>query len=371
MIPFVDLKTQYKSIQHELDEAIRNVINDCAFIQGKYCKEFEENFARACESSFCVGCSNGTTALELALFAYGIGQGDEVILPSHTFIATAEAVSNVGATPIFAEIENTTFTINPNDIEKRITSKTKAILPVHVYGQVADMDSILEIAKKHNLAVIEDCAQAHLAEYKGHRVPVGETGCFSFFPGKNLGAYGDAGAVVTKNEKIAEKIREKLNHGRKKGEKYSHSSIGTNYRMDGLQGAILNTKLKHLPKWTERRRQAAALYNKGIKNNERLKGHADIIPPIEADYGKHVYHLYVIRTPRRDELMQKLKENEIECGVHYPIPLHLQKAYAFLGHKEGDFPVTEQAAKEILSLPICGNITDESIQKVLSIFSIH
>lgn len=362
MIPFVDLKAQYKSIQHELDEAVRNVISDCAFIQGKYCKEFEENFARACGAPLCVGCSNGTTAIELALFAYGIGQGDEVILPSHTFIATAEAVSNVGATPVFAEIENSTFTIDPRDIVKRLTKNTKAILPVHVYGQAADMDPIFEIAKKHNLSVIEDCAQAHLAEYKGKLVPVGQTGCFSFFPGKNLGAYGDAGAVVTKSAEIAEKMREKLNHGRKKGEKYSHSSIGTNYRMDGLQGAILNVKLKHLARWTERRRQAAAMYSEG------LKGHADIVPPIEAEYRKHVYHLYVIRTPRRDEIQKKLKENQIECGVHYPIPLHLQKAYAFIGKKEGNFSITEQTAKEILSLPICGNITDESIQKVLSIF---
>lgn len=363
MIPFVDLKTQYKSIQHELDEVMQRVINDCAFIQGKYCKEFEENFAHACKAPFCVGCSNGTTALELALFAYGIGHGDEVILPSHTFIATAEAVSNVGAIPVFAEITEKTFTIDPMDIERKITKKTKAILPVHLYGQCADMDKIFEIAKKCNLKVIEDCAQAHLAEYKGKKVPIGETGCFSFFPGKNLGAYGDAGAIVTSSAELAEKIEEKLNHGRQKGEKYLHASIGTNYRMDGMQGAVLNVKLRHLPSWTEHRRKAAALYN------EALKDHAEIITPEETVYTHHVYHLYVIRSPKRNELMKKLKEREVECGIHYPVPLHMQPAYASLGYKEGDFPISERVTKEILSLPICGNVTDESIQKVISILS--
>lgn len=360
MIPFVDLKAQYISIKSEIDQAIQDVVSSCAFVQGKYCKEFEENFAKACGKAFCVGCSNGTTALELALWAYGVGPDDEVILPSHTFIATAEAVSNLGAKPVFAEIDEATYTLDPKDIEKRITPKTKVILPVHLYGQCADMDPIFEIAKKHNLVVLEDCAQAHFAEYKGKRAPIGETGCFSFFPGKNLGAYGDAGGIVTSNPEIARKMTEKLNHGREKGEKYKHAYIGTNYRMDGIQGAVLNVKLKYLADWTAQRRKAAAEYKKG------LEAYPGIAAPVEAAYGKHGYHLYVIRSGDRDALHQKLKEKEVECGVHYPIPLHMQPAYRFLGYKEGDFPITERVVKEILSLPICGNINSETIGKILT-----
>ena len=360
MIYFVNLKAQYKSIKYEIDAAIQSVVNDCAFIQGKYCQEFEKNFAEACGKPFMMGCSNGTAALELALRAYGIGAGDEVIVPSHTFIATSEVISLLGARPVFAEINEATFTIDPKDIEKRITRKTKAIIPVHIYGQAADMDPIFAIAQKYNLVVIEDCAQAHFAEYKGKRVPVGETGCFSFFPGKNLGAYGDAGGVVTSNSAIAKRVSEILNHGREKGEKYKHASIGTNYRMDGLQGAILNVKLKYLPVWTNHRRKVAAMYNEALEN------HPYIHTPAEATYGRHVYHLYVIRTPRRDEFMKKLKENGVECGIHYPIPLHLQPAYKNLGYKEGDFPITEKACKEMLSLPICGNLSEEEVREVIS-----
>ncbi|MBI4234973.1 DegT/DnrJ/EryC1/StrS family aminotransferase [Candidatus Peregrinibacteria bacterium] len=392
MIPFVDLKTQYQSLKPEIDAAIQKVIDDCAFVHGKYCEEFENNFARACEKAICIGTSNGTTALELALRAYSIGPGDEVIVPSHTFIATAEVVSILGATPVFAEIDESTYTIDPKDIEKRITPKTKAIIPVHLYGQAADMDSILEIAQKHNLKVIEDCAQAHLAKYKGKTVPVGEIGCFSFFPGKNLGAYGDAGAVVTDNPELAKKISQFLNHGREKGEKYKHTSIGNNYRMDGLQGAILNVKLKYLQKWTDHRRAAAQKYRDGLSaptstNTALPQGGSvpssaaaptfaanseanPLLLPFEADYAYHVYHLFVLRSPRRDEIIKKLRENQIECGIHYPIPLHLQPAYANLGYKEGDFPVTEKIVKEIFSLPICGEVTDESIEKVISAISI-
>lgn len=376
MIPFVDLKTQYQKLKPELDAAIQKVIDDCAFIHGKYCEEFENNFAQACGKPTCIGTSNGTTALELALRAYSIGPGDEVIVPSHTFIATAEVVSILGATPVFADIEESTYTIDPKDIEKRITSKTKAIIPVHLYGQCADMDGIFEIAKKHNLKVIEDCAQAHLAKYKGKTVPVGEIGCFSFFPGKNLGAYGDAGAVVTDNPQLAKKISEFLNHGREKGEKYKHASIGNNYRMDGLQGAILNVKLQHLPKWTEHRRAAAQKYRDALSGVSTASAASapspaspTLILPIEAPYAHHVYHLFVLRSPRRDEIIKKLRENAVECGIHYPIPLHLQPAYASLGYKEGDFPVTEKIVKEILSLPICGDITDESIKTVCAVIN--
>ncbi len=361
MIPFVNLKAQYLSIKSEIDAAIQAVINDCAFVQGKYCQEFEKNFAEACGKPFAIGCSNGTTALELALRAYGIRAGDEVILPSHTFIATSEVISLLGAKPVFTEINEATYTLDPNDIEHRITPRTKAILPVHLYGQAADMDPIFVIAKKHNLVVIEDCAQAHLAQYKGRPVPVGETGCFSFFPGKNLGAYGDAGGVVTSSPAIAKRVSELLNHGREKGEKYKHASIGTNYRMDGLQGAVLNVKLRHLPAWTEHRRKVAQMYTEALKTNP------DITPPAEAAYAGHVYHLYVIRTPRRDELMKKLKENGVECGIHYPIPLHLQPAYQNLGYKRGDFPVTEKVCDTILSLPICGDISEKEVSQVLTL----
>lgn len=359
MIPFVDLRAQYEAIKPEIDAAIASVIADCSFVQGKYCEEFEKNFADACGSAYTLGCSNGTTALELALRAYGVSEGDEVIVPSHTFIATAEVISLLGAVPVFAEISEDTFTIDPSDIEHRITDKTKAIIPVHLYGQSADMDPIYEIAKTHNLVVIEDSAQAHLTEYKGKVLPVGELGTFSFYPGKNLGAYGDAGGVVTSSKELYAHMSAMLNHGRGPGEKYKHSSIGTNYRMDGLQGAVLNVKLQHLPEWTERRREVAKMYMEELKD-------VDVTLPIEADYGKHVWHLFVIRVKNRDEVMAYLQENGVSCGVHYPIPLHLQPAYKSLGYSEGDFPITEQATKDILSLPICGSISDESVEKVIS-----
>lgn len=361
MIPFVDLRAQYLSIKPEIDAAIQVVIDGCDFVQGKFCEEFEKNFARACGKEYCIGCSNGTTALELALRAYGIGDGDEVIVPSFTFIATAEVVTILGGKPVFAEINPDTYTIDPNDIEKRITPRTKAIIPVHLYGQAADMDPIFAIAKKHNLVVIEDCAQAHLAEYKGKIVPVGETGTFSFYPGKNLGAYGDAGAVVTSNRAVLEKMSAFLNHGRARGEKYSHSFIGNNYRMDGIQGAVLNVKLKYLPEWNEHRRKAAEKYRAGLAGNQAA------FAPQEANYARHVYHLFVIRCAQRDSLLERLRAHDIGCGVHYPVPLHLQPAYAGLGYKKGDFPITEAVANEVLSLPICGAINNEAIKKVLSL----
>lgn len=360
MIPFVDLKSQYQEIKSEIDAAIQEVVASCAFVQGKYCTGFENHFAKACNSKFALGCANGTVALELPLRAYNVGPGDEVIVPAHTFIATAEVVSNLGAKVVFADVNEQTYTIDPEDIARKITDKTKVIIPVHIYGQAADMDPILELAKEHNIKVIEDCAQAHFARYKGEVVPVGEVGAFSFYPGKNLGAYGDAGGVVTSDEGLYDAMCQFTNHGRAKGEKYSHSSIGSNYRMDGIQGAVLDVKLKHLPKWTERRREVANMYNKGFAHT------SEIIAPIEAEYADHVYHLYVVRTSNRDAVMAQLKEAGVSCGVHYPIPLHLQPAYKHLGYKEGDFPVTEKIAKEILSIPICGNISDESVQKVIT-----
>jgi len=360
-IPFVDVKAQYESIKNELDEAIQQVIDSCAFIGGRFCQEFEDNFAKACDAPFCVGCSSGTTALELALHAYEVGVGDEVILPSHTFIATAEVISNVGAKPVFCEMNETDYLMDTKDLESRITDRTKVIIPVHLYGQSVDMDALFEIAERYDLKIIEDCAQAHLAEYKGGRVPIGEVGCFSFFPGKNLGAYGDAGAIVTKSPEIAKKVREYLNHGRRKEEKYIHHSIGTNYRMDGIQGAVLNVKLKYLPKWIEHRREVAQRYNEELERKE------EILIPKENNDCFHVYHLYVIRVKNRDGYIEKLKENEVSCGIHYPVPLHLQPAYEFLKYKKGDFSVTERVVDEILSLPICGSIGDEALQKVVSL----
>lgn len=361
MIPLADLKKQYQEIKPEIDEAIQEVIENGAFIQGKYCREFEENFAKACNKEFAIGCSNGTTALELALRAYNIGPGDEVIVPSHTFIATAEVVSILGAKPVFAEVEKITYCLDPSDIERRITPQTKAIIVVHLYGHTADMDAIFAIAQRHNLKVIEDCAQAHLAQYKGQPVPIGEIGCFSFFPGKNLGAYGDAGAVVTSNPELAQKIRAFLNHGRGPGEKYQHSSIGNNYRIDGIQGAILNVKLKHLEQWTTNRRNIADFYRNSLSEIN------NIVLPTEASYATHVYHLFVLRTPNRDKILAQLQEKGIGAGVHYPTPLHLQPAFAHLGYKKGDLPLTERLAEEILSLPVCGSITKDSAKTVCSV----
>jgi len=320
MIPFVDLKAQYDSIKEEIDEAIQNVINNTSFIMGEELKKFEKEFASFCNTKYAIGVANGSDALILALKACGIGEGDEVITVPHTFISTAEAISNVGGKVVFIDIEPKTYTMDVSKIEEKINKKTKAIIPVHLYGQPADMDPIIELAKKYNLKVIEDAAQAHGAEYKGEKVgSIGDVACFSFYPGKNLGAYGDAGIVVTDNEEIAEKVKLLRNHGRIT-KKYEHEIEGYSSRLDNLQAAILRIKLTYLNEWNDRRRNNAKKYNKLLSN---IGG---IITPYEADYAKHVYHLYVIRVVKegRDKLREELKSKGIATGIHYPIPLHLQ-----------------------------------------------
>ena len=358
MIPFVDLKAQYDSIKEEIDEAIQNVLNNTSFIMGEELKKFEEEFARFCDVKYAIGVADGSDALILALRACGISEEDEVITVPHTFIATTEAISNVGGKIVFVDIDPKTYTIDVSKIEEKITEKAKAIIPVHLYGQPADMGPIIRLAEKYNLKVIEDAAQAHGAEYKGKKVgSLGDAGCFSFYPGKNLGAYGDAGMVVTNNEEIAEKIKLLRNHGRIT-KKYEHEIEGYSSRLDNLQAAILRVKLRYLNKWNESRRKNAKRYN------ELLNNVSGIITPYEADYVKHVYHLYVIRVVRegRDRLREELKSKGIATGIHYPIPLHLQPAYKYLSYKEGDFPVTEKASKAILSLPMFAELTEDQIR---------
>ena len=359
MIPFVDLKAQYDSIKDEIDNAMQNVINNTSFIMSEELKKFEEEFARFCDVKYAIGVANGSDALILALKACGIGKGDEVITVPHTFIATTEAISIVGGKIVFIDIDSKTYTMDVSKIEEKITKKTKAIIPVHLYGQPADMDPIMELAKKYNLKVIEDAAQAHGAEYKGKKVgSIGDVGCFSFYPGKNLGAYGDAGAVVANSEEIAEKIKLLRNHGRIT-KKYEHEIEGYSSRLDSLQAAILRVKLRHLNKWNESRRENAKRYNELLSNID------DIITPYEADYAKHVYHLYVIRTENRDKLREELKSESVATGIHYPIPLHLQPAYNYLGYRREDFPVTEECSQKILSLPMFAELNDEQIEEIV------
>lgn len=345
-IQFVDLKAQYETIKKEIDSVIHDVISETAFIGGPYNLKFEEAFAAYCGVKHCVGLGNGTDALFVALRALGIGHGDEVITVANSFIATSESITNAGAKVVFVDINPETYNIDITKIESKITERTKAIIPVHLYGQPANMDPILSLARKHNLKVIEDAAQAHGAMYKGRKVgSLGDAACFSFYPGKNLGAYGDAGAVVTNDDELVRKARMIANHGRI--DKYDHEIEGINSRLDGLQAAILHVKLKHLPEWTERRRQNAYLYNEYLKST-------DLVTPIEMAEVKAVYHLYVVRVKNgfRQKLQDQLKAHGISTGIHYPIALPNLKAYAYLKHKESDFPNATKASKEIMSLPM-------------------
>ncbi len=356
-IPFVDMKSQYYSIKAEIDNAISCVIQDSAFIGGKYTKIFEEDFAKYISVNNCVGVGNGTDALNIALKALGISDGDEVITASNSFIATSEAITMTGAKVVFVDSNMETYNIDVDKVDQVITDKTKAIIPVHLFGQPAQMNEIMDVAKKHNLFVIEDAAQAHGAEYQRKRIgTIGDMACFSFFPGKNLGAYGDAGAIVTNNNELARKARMFANHGRE--EKYNHEFEGTNSRLDGLQAGILDVKLKHLDKWIERRRTIAKMYDASLKEI--------VITPSVLPEVKHVYHLYVIRTKKRDKVRELLAEKGIATGIHYPIPLPFLKAYSYLGHKPADFPVAYSIKDEILSLPIHGDMTDEHVEYVTS-----
>ena len=356
-VPFLDLKAHHAPIIDEFDGAIREVIESSAFAGGPFVERFEEEFAAYCGSKHAVGVGNGTDALWLALLALGIGEGDEVITVPNTFIATAEAITYCKARPVFVDVDEDTFTMNPAELAKSLTEKTKAIIPVHLFGQPADMDPILEFAHMHGLFVIEDAAQAHGAEYKGRKAgTMGGAGCFSFYPGKNLGAFGEAGAVVTNDTDLAEKIRVLRDHGQSR--KYHHTLIGWNCRMDGIQAAVLSVKLRHLEQANLLRRQRASLYN------EALAGIDDVATPVEADYAWHVYHIYAVRVQERDELRRFLEAKGIGCGVHYPIPIHLQEAWRNFGYSEGAFPIAENLAKEFLSLPMFPELTEEQIEYV-------
>jgi dTDP-4-amino-4,6-dideoxygalactose transaminase len=350
------LKAQYRSIKPEIDAAIARVLESSQFVLGEEVAAFEVEFAAYCQAQHAIGVNSGTSALHLALLAAGVGPGDEVITVPFTFVATAAAIVYTGARPVFVDIEPRTFTMDVSQIERAITSATKAILPVHLYGQPADMDPILEIGRRHGLAVIEDAAQAHGAEYKGRRVgSLGDLGCFSFYPGKNLGAYGEGGAVVTNNAGYARTIRMLRDWGAER--KYQHVLKGYNYRLEGIQGAVLRVKLRHLEAWTEARRAHAARYDR------LLAGHG--VPTPEAvSYSRHVYHIYAIRTETRDSLQQMLHDQGIQTGIHYPIPVHLLPAYADLGHGPGDFPCSESAANEVLSLPMFAELNDDHIETV-------
>ncbi|MEO8399296.1 MAG: DegT/DnrJ/EryC1/StrS family aminotransferase, partial [Ignavibacteriaceae bacterium] len=352
-------KAQYDTIKDEVSPSIQNVIDNTAFILGKAVFEFESEFASSHNVNHCLGVSSGTDGNHLALWALGIGPGDEVIIPANTFIATAWGATLCGARPVFVDVDPETYNIDPKKVEAAINQKTKAIVAVHLYGQPADMDSLKEISQRHNLYLVEDCAQAHIAEYKGKKVGgLGVIGSFSFYPGKNLGAYGEGGAVTTNDDNLSKKIKMIRDHGAL--QKYNHEVFGHNYRMDGIQGAVLGVKLKHLNNWTNERRRAAKKYY------ELLADVDQIILPKEASYSKHVYHLFVIKVKNggidsRNKLAGYLNENDISTGFHYPIPLHLQKCFSFLGYKKGDFPVTEELAENGLSLPMYPELSDEMI----------
>jgi len=358
-IPLVDLKAQYASIKPEMDAAIQRVLSHCGFIMGPEVKAFEEAFAVYCGTEQAVGVASGTAALHLSLLACSLGPGDEVITTPFTFFASGEAISQTGARPVFVDIDPLTYNIDPAQIEAAITPRTKAIMPVHLYGQPAEMDPILDVAHRHDLLVIEDAAQAHGAEYRGRRAgSVGDLACFSFYPSKNLGCYGDGGMIVGSDPELLARVRKLRDHGRIS--KYEHDELGWGYRLDALQAAILGVKLRHLDDWNEARRAHAARY-------DELFADAEVIRPTVLDHVKHIYHCYVIRTPRRDELVEHLKAEGIGVVIHYPLPLHLQPAYKDLGHHLGDFPVSEACAEEIVSLPMYPELTDEQQQRVADV----
>jgi len=361
-VQFVDLKTQYLSLKLQMDEEIQNVLNETAFIKGKYVQTFEEEYKKAYGVNHFISCANGTDAIYIALKSLGIGPGDEVITVANTWISTAETISQAGAKPVFIDIHPDYYTIDVEKIEEKITSKTKAIIPVHLFGQPCDMDAITSICNKHNLYLVEDCAQAHFAEWKDQKVGTfGDVGTFSFFPGKNLGAYGDAGGVITNDHKIAEKMRMFANHGALK--KHHHEIEGINSRMDGLQAAILSVKLPHIFDWSARRLMNALYYNKVFKDD------SNIITPVIHPNVKHVFHLYIIRVANRERLQVMLKEKGIATGIHYPTPLPFLNAYKYLGCKPADFPVAHDYMNKILSLPMFPELTFNQIDIIANILS--
>jgi dTDP-4-amino-4,6-dideoxygalactose transaminase len=358
-IPYLDLSAQIRSVRKEIDAALARTLDNCTFCLGPDVAQFEKDFAQFCGAQHALGFNSGTSALHVALRLLNVEPGDEVITTPYTFIATSWAISYCGAKPVYVDIDDATFNLNPKLIEKAITPRTKAILPVHLYGHPFDVDPILEICRKHKLPLVEDAAQAVGAKYKGKTVGTfGEISCFSFYPGKNLGACGEGGALVTNNSGFAARAKSLREHG--STERYYHDEVGYNYRMEGFQGAVLGVKLKHLQKWTKERRRVAHRYYELLRDTPLQLSR-------EANYAESAWHLYIVRHPQRDELKKFLDENGVGNAVHYPIPLHLQKAYAYLGHKPGDFPVAEKAAREVLSLPIYPELTDTQIQRVVEV----
>jgi len=351
-----DLKIQHAQLKPQMDAALAEVIARCSFILGPQVQAFEQAFAAYCGARHCVGVSNGTDALKMTLRALGVGRGDEVITAPHTFAATIEAICELGGRPVLADIEPRYFTLDAQQVAARLTPRTRAILPVHIYGHPADMDPLLELARQRGLAVIEDAAQAHGARYKGRLAgSLGLAGCFSFYPGKNLGAYGDAGGIVTQDDELARRLRLMRNHGQDPQKKFYYQEPGYNHRMDGFQGAVLGVKLPHLDQWNARRRAVAARYGEALADVEELE------LPAEAEWAAHVYHLYVVRAPDRDRLAASLKQAGIDTAVQYPHPLHLTEAYEFLGYGPGSLPECERACSQILSLPMFPDLKDEQV----------
>jgi dTDP-4-amino-4,6-dideoxygalactose transaminase len=355
-VPYLDLKAQYGSIKAEIDAAVARVLESAQFILGAEVAGFEQEFDIYCDAAECIALNSGTSALHLALLAAGVGPGDEVITVPFTFVASVAAILYAGARPVLVDIDPHSFTMDPSALEAAITSRTKAILPVHLYGQAADMDPIMDVARRHGLVVIEDAAQAHGARYKGRSVgSIGDIGCFSFYPAKNLGAYGEGGAVTTNNTEYAKTIRMLRDWGQ--DGKYHHVLRGYNYRMEGFQGAILRVKLRHLEKWIEARRSVAAQYN-------RLLADCAVELPVQMPWARHVYHVYTLRTEDRDGLQSALHKEGIQTAIHYAVPAHLQPAYADLGYGEESLPQSEAAARQVLSLPIYPELSDSAIAKV-------
>src|SRR5580765_2823003 len=358
-VPYLDLPAQMRPLRREIDDAIARTLDNCSFCLGPDVVQFEKDFAKFCNANHCVAFNSGTSALHVALLLLDIKPGDEVITTPSTFVATSWAISYVGAKPVYLDIDDATFNLNPALVEKAITPRTKAIMPVHLYGHPFDIDPLLQICEKHHLPLVEDAAQAHGAKYKGKVVGTfGSLSGFSFYPGKNLGAYGEGGALVTNNAAYAARARALREHG--STQRYYHDEVGFNYRMEGIQGAVLGVKLKHLDAWTQERRRVAHRYH-------ALLAGTPLQLPREASWAESAYHLYVVRHPERDALKKHLEANKVGCALHYPLPLHLQKCYAHLGYKPGSFPVAEKAARECLSLPIYPEMTDAQIERVAEV----
>ena len=357
-VPYFDLPAQIRSVRKDLDAAIARTLDNCSFCLGPDVVQFEKDFAKYVGAEHCVGFNSGTSALHVAMIMLGVGPGDEVVTTPFTFVATSWAISYVGAKPVYVDIDDATFNLDPKLVERVITPRTKAIMPVHLYGHPFDIDALLEIARRKKIPLVEDACQAHGALYKGKMVGTsGVMSGFSFYPGKNLGACGEGGALVTNDAALATRARSLREHG--SSVRYYHDEVGFNYRMEGIQGAVLGVKLKHLAKWTERRRAIAKAYNEMLSDTP-------LQLPREAANTQSAWHLYVVRHARRDELKKHLETNGVGCALHYPMPLHLQKCYTSLGYKAGDFPFAEKAARECLSLPIYAELTDQQIQRVTS-----